>query len=296
MAASILALISYQLGKTAEAHRRDLAGAAPQNSNEAVEAAKARVPKAAPKIQALGKSGNSPASISHGSEPPPATVSLGMRQKIAEYTKIEGALFQPLFDELHLTPEQTEELVHRMELVHQKANDAQFATLNLSQERVDYDTHLRKTLSPEGYQKYMEFEHGRAARVEVDEFRQFVERTGGKLGQSAKELEEAIRASGAISTYPSHGPYDPDPNPTADPQKGAVLLTERIQTLKTTSQNLLQQIGGKMPTEVVAQVAKYYQERIQFIEDQIARIEFRPGVMTLATPEQLKLIEEHPFP
>ncbi len=219
-----------------------------------------------------------------------------MRQLIEEATKAEAVIFQPLFDELHLTPEQIEELVGRMQSVHQKANDAQFATLNLSQERVDYDTHLRKTLSPEGYQKYMEFEHGRAARVEVDEFRQFVERTGGKLGQSAKELEEAIRASGAISTYPSHGPYDPDPNPTADPQKGAVLLTERIQTLKTTSQNLLQQIGGKMPTEVVAQVDKYYQERIQFIEDQIARIEFRPGVMTLATPEQLKLIEEHPFP
>ncbi|HTI68757.1 MAG TPA: hypothetical protein VMF06_02240 [Candidatus Limnocylindria bacterium] len=150
---------------------------------------------------------------------------------------------------------------------------AQNATAELSHERVLYDAALRKALTPEAYEKYVHFEKSRPASHEVEEIVKFAGPAGNDIGPFGQVLEDAIFETGATLTTPTHGPYDPDPNPTADPDKGMEILLGRIDRLRTSSNSLLTQISDSLPSEIVSRIRNYYEVQINELTSHISFIE-----------------------
>ena len=145
---------------------------------------------------------------------------------------------------------------------------------------------MKKSLTPEKYGEYIQFEASQPARTEIAGIKSLAEASGVEIGPVLETLKKAIQDAGAYSLYqPTHGPYDPNPNPTSNMQEVAQEYRSRVDELRKTSDLLLNQIKDSVSPDILAQVTNYYEQQIKSLETALAAVPL--------TPEQVQAELDH---
>jgi len=177
-------------------------------------------------------------------------------------TAEEAADYAPLLAELGMSREQSDAHTRSLQSIHELANTAQTALLDLSQKRVDHDRAMRKTLSPENYAKYMDYEKMKPVKLEIEAINALLVQRQIPPGDYADIIARAVLDSGAFTTEATHGPYDPAPRPTASGAEHLPVLRSRIERIQQTGTAALETLSSELPPEVTQIVSDYYNQRL----------------------------------
>lgn len=187
------------------------------------------------------------------------------RQLVAADAPRLAERYDPVFAELGISAEKTEQLKTHLGKLQRAALELTLAQQQDEEARQAYDREMRSLLSAEDYARYRQFEDTTHARRELERIESFARENGlPEIGAGDRDrLAAVIQAQGAYMAKVSNGPYDPvSPSIIGTENVLRHLAAERrnIQEQSARVRQSLAQSGAS--PELAEALGRYYDQEI----------------------------------
>ncbi len=195
----------------------------------------------------------------------------GIEAALARKAAEDAELYEPVLQELGLTPEAITQVRSNLVELHKKADTAGEPMGQLAIARAEYDNQMRSLLGEDAYERYRLFEASKPALREYEMLRQYaIEKRGWSLDSAqAHVFIDLMRDAGATTTVTWDGPYDPLPRPIA----GSFLieaLEPEYNVLVDKANSLLDSaVTSGISEEYIELLEEYYTDKAQEAYDKM---------------------------
>lgn len=178
----------------------------------------------------------------------------------AGYTKV--------FAELGFSAEKSDELQNELKDITWKALASEGATVDLLDAKQKYQKELKKTLTPEQYDRYLDFEKTRPALAEFDRIQKYLTAHQSTFPTEHQDtFIQLLKQRGSFTDESIDGPFDAVPRPTLG-EDCIPVLEEQKRLISENAKAILErssQIG--IPDETRGLVAGFYSEKLKQLEN-----------------------------
>lgn len=248
-----LATLSFVLGYTTKHWKQpDPVPPTPPIESNPSAAKPAHVPQIVQRAQQIAEDSNKPLTR--------AELLLGRQREFHDSMVQEAALksepeLRSQLSSYGLSESAIQDILDRRRKLHYEAIDAGELTTKLVNSRQEYDTELRKVLTPEKYLEYREFERTKRAEPAVAHLSKLADEAGTPFSKAGLEAAQKIFSkhldSVRIAEY-WHRPYDPLPHPNGGPSGAEEFRRERLLFNSARGDLLAEAVGSLSPSEYLA--------------------------------------------
>jgi len=175
--------------------------------------------------------------------------------------------YRTLFSTYGLSNDVLTNTLRRLRRLHELASSLNNASIALQEERIEYDTYMRDSMSTNIYNQYIGYEAGKPAKREVLAIRAHMQQSGLSLtdGDMAG-LAHAIASSKSTTLETWHGPYDPLPHPNV----GKQAVTDSVKDRRASLQQRVSELFDNMPAEldptIRSEVSRYFDAKLSKLD------------------------------